>query len=80
MVSFKKKFEKLSVTFKISSRQDIKAIKKSKKLFDFADKTSNIYQIKKDECNKLTNDAIRSAYKKIPNKISNKQKAKKQTL
>ena len=33
-------------------------MKKSGNLFVFADKTSNIYQIKKGEYNKLTTDAI----------------------
>ena len=51
------------------------ALKKSKKLFDFADKISNIYQIEKDNYNKSTTDAITSTDKKIPNKISNKVNA-----
>ena len=33
-------------------------MKKSRNLFVFADKASNIYQIKKGEYNKLTTDAI----------------------
>ena len=44
----------------------------SKKLFVFADKTSNIYQIKTGKYNKLTTDAITSTNKMIPTKISNK--------
>ena len=47
-------------------------MKKSKKLFVFSDKTSNIYQIKKDKYSKLTTVAITSTYKKIPDNISNK--------
>ena len=50
-------------------------MKKSKKLFVFADKTSNIYKIKTNKYNKLTTDAITSTNKKIPDKISNKVNA-----
>ena len=63
------KFRKLSSNFQNQVKEDIKAIKKSKKLFIFADKTSNTYQIEKNEYNKVTTDAIISTYKKIPNKI-----------
>ena len=63
---------KASRNFKNQLKEDFKAIKNSKKIFVFADKTSNIYQIEKDEYNKLTTDAIASAYKKVSDKISNK--------
>ena len=43
-----------------------------KKLFAFADKTSDIYQTERDEYNKSTTDTITSTYKKIPDKMSNK--------
>ena len=66
---------KFSSNFQNQLKQDIKAIKKSKKDFDFADKTSNVYQIEKDEYKKLTTDTITSAYKKVSNKISNKVNA-----
>ena len=46
-----------------------------KKLFVFADKTSDIYQTERDEYNKLTTDTITSTYKKIPDKMSNKVNA-----
>ena len=46
------KFGKVSSNFQNQLKEDIKLIKKSKKLFFFADKTSNIYQIGKDEYNK----------------------------
>ena len=51
------------------------ALKKSKKLLVFANKTSKIYQIETDKYNKLTTDATTSTYKKIPDKISNKVNA-----
>ena len=46
MVSFK---QELCSYLKQLLNESIKAIKRSKKLFDFADKKSNIYQIEKDE-------------------------------
>ena len=55
------KFRKVSNSFQNQLKEDIKAIKKSKKIFVFADKTSNIYQSEKDEYNKLTTDTITSA-------------------
>lgn len=36
-----------------------------------------MYQIEKDEYSKLTTNAVKSMYKKIPNKISNKVIANK---
>ena len=64
------KFRKISSNFQNELKEDIKAIKKSKRLFIFADKASNIYQIEKDKYNKLTTVAITSTYKKTPDKIS----------
>ena len=69
------KFRKVSSNFQNQLKEDIKVIKKSKKIFVFTDKTSNIYQIEKDEYNKLTTDGITSAYKKVSDKISNKVNA-----
>ena len=66
------KFRKVSSNFQNQLKEDIKAIKKSKKIFVFADKTSNIYRIEKDEYNKVTNDAITSIYKRVHYKINNK--------
>ena len=73
--------EECSITlYHLPRKEDTKAIKKSKKIFLFANKTSNIYQIKKDEYNKLTTDAIMSAYKKVPHKISNKANADRKKI
>ena len=69
------KFRKVSSNFQNQLKEDIKVIKKLKKVFIFADKTSNIYQIEKDEYNKLTTDAVTSTYKMIPDKISYKGNA-----
>lgn len=67
IVSFK---EELYSYLKQWLKESIKTLKKSKKLFAFADKASNIYQIEKDKYNKLTTVAITSTYKKTPDKIS----------
>ena len=53
--------------------ESIKAIKRSKKLFDFAGKKSNIYQIEKDEYSNLTTDAVTSTYNKDGTKIIQSQ-------
>ena len=68
-------FQKVSSNFQNQLKEEIKTVKKSKKLFAFADNKSNIYQIEKNEYNKLRPDAITSNYKNIPNKISNKVNA-----
>ena len=52
------KFRKISSNFQNQLKEDTKARRKSKKIFVFADKTSNIYQTEKDKYNKLTTDAI----------------------
>ena len=65
----------LICNFQNQLKEDIKAMKKSKKIFVFEDKTSNIYHIEKDEYNKLTTDAITSTYKKVADKICNKVNA-----
>ena len=69
------KFRKVTSNFRNQLKEVIKAVKKSKKIFVFADKTSNMYQIEKDEYNKLSTDTITSAYKKVSDKISNKVNA-----
>ena len=66
MVSFK---QELCSYLKQLLNESIKAIKRSKKLFDFADKKSNIYQIEKDEYSNLTTDAVTSTYNKDGTKI-----------
>ena len=61
MNSFERDLQDLvSSNFQNQLKEDIKAIKKSKKIFFFADKTSKM----KDKYNKLTTDAITATYKK----------------
>ena len=70
MVSFK---QELCSYVKQLLNESIKAIKRSKKLFDFADKKSNIYQIEKDEYSNLTSDAVTSTYNEDGTKIIQSQ-------
>ena len=83
MVSFQKdlgdlfnklKFSKISSNFRNHLKEDIKSrlYRSQKSFFVFADKTSNRYQIKKDEYSKLTTDAITSATKRFPTKLATK--------
>ena len=65
------KFQKVSSNFQNHLKENIKPMKKSKNLFAFVDKTSNIYQIRNGKYNKSTTDATTSMCKKIPDKISN---------
>ena len=60
---------------KIKHGDYVHALKKSKKLFVFADKTSKIYQIETYKYKKLTTDAIMPTNKKILDKIRNKVNA-----
>ena len=48
------KFRKVKSNFHYQLKEDIKTIQKSKNLFVFADKTSDTYQIEKNENKKLT--------------------------
>ena len=70
MVSFK---EELYSYLKQWLKESIKTLKKSKKLFAFVDKKSNIYQIEKDEYSNLTTDAVISTYNKDGTKIIQSQ-------
>ena len=62
------KFRKVSSNFQNQLKEDIKAIKKSKKIFAFADKTSNIYQIEKNVSDKISNKVNADGKKIIENK------------
>ena len=64
--------EESTSSIKIKHGDYLHALRKSKKLFLFSDKTSNIYQIETDKYSILIPDTIGSTYKKIPDKISNK--------
>ena len=71
----KLKFRKIKSNFQRQLNEDIRVIKWSNEVLVFADKTSNVYKLDTDEYKKLTNEAVTSTYKKIPDKINNKIKA-----
>ena len=62
------KFRKVKNDFQKKLSADIREIQRSQKTVTPADKTSNMYRLKKDEYNKLLNDAITATYKKASRK------------
>ena len=58
------KFHKHNDKFQERLSNDVRKIKKSSDVFVFADKTTNIYKIKKDDYNKLLTENITKSYKK----------------
>ena len=53
-------------------REDLRKVHSSKKTMTFADKTSNMYQLEKEEDHHLSQNAVTTTYKK-----SNKQTERK---
>ena len=66
------KFRNTRSDFQTTLQEDIRLIHSSKKPMTFADKTSNMYQLTKEEHNKLLRNAITSKYKKTNTKIKDK--------
>ena len=66
------KFRKIKSSFQRQLNEDIRVISRPNKVLVFADKTSNIYKSDTDEYRKLTTEAVKSTYKKVPDKINNK--------
>ena len=66
------KFRNVRSDFQTTLQEDIRLIHNSKKTMTFADKTSNMYQLTKEEHNKLLRNAITSKYKKTNTKIKDK--------
>ena len=62
------KFRNARSDFQTTLQEDIRLIHNSKKTMTFADKTSNIYRLTKEEHNKLLRNAITSKYKKTKKK------------
>ena len=58
------KFRKIRNTFQEKLKDDIKLIKDSHKTMTFADKTSNMYRLTKEQYDKLIMNSITSTYKK----------------
>lgn len=63
------KFRKTKNNFQRTLNEDIKSIYSSNKTMTFADKTTNMYRLTKEEHEKLLTNAITSKYKKTNDKI-----------
>ena len=66
------KFRNARSDFQTTLREDIRLIHNSKKTMTFADKTSSMCRLKKEEHSKLLRNAIISKYKKRNTKIKDK--------
>ena len=66
------KFRKVKNQFLTKLKSDIKTVKQSKKTLTFADKTSNMYRLSKEEHVELLTNAVTSNYKKGNNSIKKK--------
>ena len=66
------KFRKVKNQFLTKLKKDIKTVKQSKKTLTFADKTSNMYRLSKEEHEELLTNAVTSNYKNASNSIKKK--------
>ena len=64
----KLKFRKIKSNFQRQLNEDIRVIKRSKKVLLFAEKTSSNYKLDTCEYKKLTTEAVTSTYKKVHDK------------
>ena len=62
------KFRVTESSFQQQLTEDIRIIKNTKTTLTFADKTSNLYKVPKEQYEKLVNNAITTSYKKINKK------------
>ena len=75
------KFLKVKNQFLTKLKNGIKTVNHSKKTLTFAEKTSNIYRLSKEEYDELLTNAVTSNYKKTSNSIKKKiNMASKQIL
>ena len=63
------KFRKIRNTFQEKLKEDIKLIKDSHKTMTFADKTSNMYRLTKEQYDQLIMNSITSTYRKANSNI-----------
>ena len=62
------KFRLTKTSFQQQLTEDIKIIKNTEATLIFADKTSNVYKVPKEQYEKLVNNTMITSYKKIINK------------
>ena len=66
------KFRKYNNSFQTKLNKDVKSLRNSNKTVTFADKTTNLYLLTKEEHDKLLQNAVTSKYKKVARKIKDK--------
>ena len=57
------KFRETESSFQRQLTEDIRTIKSTKTTLTFADNTSNVYKVTKEQYEKLLNNAIKTSYK-----------------
>ena len=62
------KFRLTKTSFQQQLTEDIKIIKNTKATLIFADKTSNVYKVPKEQYERLVSNTMTTSYKKIINK------------
>ena len=66
------KFRKFQSDFQNNLQEDIKVLRNPTKTMTFADKTSNMYRLTKEEHDKLVTNAVTTTYKKVNKSIKEK--------
>ena len=66
------KFRKNTDQFQRRLRQDIRTINNTTTTLTFADKTTNLYKLSKEDHNKLLHNAVTSTYKKVNENVHHK--------
>ena len=66
------KFKNVKNPFQDQLQQDLKRMKASNKTTTFADKTTNIYHLTREEYEKIINNSITATYKKASNNVKKK--------
>ena len=66
------KFRRVNCDFQKKLKEDTKNIKRSKKVYVSADKTSNIYKTPKEQYEQLLTNAVTTSYKKAKPKLADK--------
>ena len=64
-------YKRVKNDFRNRTNNDIRSIHSSKKVFVFADKTRNIYEMEKSHYEKLLTDNITKPYKQSNNNVYN---------
>ena len=74
------KFCETESSFLQQLTEDIRTIKKTKTILTFADKTSNIYKVPKEQYEKLLNNAITTSYKEVSKKTQDQIKNQEKNI